>query len=543
MSVALQQPTEIEAKFAVADPSVLDKLARERTAVAGYRLGTVTRKVVHDLYLDTADFRLLRHGYQLRVRAGADGSIATLKARGAGNEVGIYHRLEIEEALAGESLPGAVGDLPSSLAEALVDVVGSRGELTPICAIEQTRRVREVSPEAPGRTRRSVPVLGVLSLDEMRIRQSWDGAILARAYEIEIELAPRGDAAELHGLADRFLGAFDLIPSTESKLERALAIISRHPATAPENWQGVQASMHMAEACRIIWQEQFMQMLLCEAGVRFASDPEYVHDARVAIRRVRAAARIYEGYFKTKATRRYLKRLRRTARLLGAVRDLDVAIGKLQGYRQKNRRKLTGDLQATLDEWLAKRAAAHHKLVVWLDSPKYAAFVADFVHFCRTPGAGIVHFEPRPGDEVTPFQVRHVMPTMLLSNFERVRSFETWFEQAEPVPVETLHRLRIACKYLRYNLEFVANLLGPQAGEIIESLRNLQDDLGDLNDAAVSKQLLAAGEGADGQPTVTSYERTQDRIIEKLRRQMRADFVRFIAKENRARLLAAISNI
>ena len=149
-------------------------------------------------------------------------------------------------------------------------------------------------------------VLGVLSLDEMRIRQSWDGAILARAYEIEIELAPRGDAAELHGLADRFLGAFDLIPSTESKLERALAIISRHPATAPENWQGVQASMHMAEACRIIWQEQFMQMLLCEAGVRFASDPEYVHDARVAIRRVRAAARIYEGYFKTKATRRYL---------------------------------------------------------------------------------------------------------------------------------------------------------------------------------------------------------------------------------------------
>ena len=52
------------------------------------------------------------------------------------------------------------------------------------------------------------------------------------------------------------------------------------------------------------------------------------------------------------------------------------------------------------DEWLAKRAAAHQKLVVWLDSPKYAAFVADFVHFCRTPGAGIVHFEPRPGGEV-----------------------------------------------------------------------------------------------------------------------------------------------
>lgn len=543
MRVVVEQPTEIEAKFAVTDPSVLEKLARERAAVAGYHFGAVTRKVVRDLYLDTADFRLLRHGYQLRVRAGNEGSVATLKARGAGNEVGIYHRVEIEEALAGEALPVIIDDLPTPIVEALRDVAGSRRELTPICAIEQTRRVREVSPDAPGHTRRTMPLLGILSLDEMRIRQSWDGAILARAYEIEIELTPGVDPAELQVLADRFLGAFGLIPSAESKLERALAIISRHPATAPENWQGMQASMHMAEACRIIWQEQFMQMLLNEAGVRIASDPESVHDARVAIRRARAAARIYEGYFKAKATRRFLNRLRQTARLLGAVRDLDVAIEKLQGYQQKNRRKLTGDLLTTLDEWVAKRATAHQALVAWLESGKYARFVAEFVQFCRTPGAGIVHFEPRPGGEVVPFQVRHVTPTMLLSNFERVRSFETWFEQEDAVPVETLHRLRIACKYLRYNLEFVANLLGPQAGEIIESLRNLQDDLGDLNDAAVSKQLLAAGDAGAGQSTVTSYERAQDRIIEKLRRQMRADFARFVAKENRVRLLAAIANI
>src|SRR5690606_15243216 len=100
-----------------------------------------------------------------------------------------------------------------------------------------------------------------------------------------------------------------------------------------------------------------------------------------------------------------------------------------------------------------------------------------------------------------------------------------------------------ACKYLRYNLEFVANLLGPQAGEIIESLRNLQDDLGDLNDAAVSKQLLAGGEGTDGEAATTSYERTQDRIIEKRRRQMRRDFAGFVSPANRARLFSAIANL
>ncbi|MCW5845387.1 MAG: CHAD domain-containing protein [Caldilinea sp.] len=543
MSVAVKQPTEIEAKFAVVDPSVLETLARERSPVAGYRFGPVARKVVRDVYLDTADYRLLRHGYQVRVRTGIDGSVMTLKGSGAANEVGIYQRVEIEESFGGEQLPESIADMPPSLAGALGGVLDARAKLAPICVIEQTRRVRDIAAEAPGRTRGRAPTLAILSLDEMRIRQSREGAVIARAYEVEVELKPGVDAAELHVLADRFLGAFELTPSTESKLARSLAIISRHPLASPENWQGVQPSMHMAEACRVIWQEQFMQMLLNEAGVRHASDPEHVHDARVAIRRARAAARIHEEYFKPKATRRYLKRLRRTARLLGAVRDLDVAIGKLQEYRQKNRRKWTGDLQAKLDEWLAKRASAHGELVAWLDNKKYAAFVADFVRFCRTPGAGIVHFESKPGDEVTPFQVRHVTPTMLLSNFERVRSFETCFEQADAVPVETLHRLRIACKYLRYNLEFVANLLGPQAGEIIESLRNLQDDLGDLNDAAVSKQLLAGGESVDGEAATTSYERTQDRIIEKLRRQMRRDFAGFVSPANRARIFSAIANL
>lgn len=47
-----------------------------------------------------------------------------------------------------------------------------------------------------------------------------------------------------------------------------------------------------------------------------------------------------------------------------------------------------------------------------------------------------------------------------------------------------MHQLRIACKYLRYNLEFVRDLLGARAGALISDLRRLQDDLGDLNDAA-----------------------------------------------------------
>ena len=108
--------------------------------------------------------------------------------------------------------------------------------------------------------------------------------------------------------------------------------------------------------------------------MRYDQDVEYVHQARVAIRRARAAARIYQDYFNPKAVKGYLKHLRRTARLLGAVRDMDVAIARLEDYQHKTRKHSAGDLQVTLAEWRAKRAAAHHALVAWLDSTKSVSY-------------------------------------------------------------------------------------------------------------------------------------------------------------------------
>ena len=152
-------------------------------------------------------------------------------------------------------------------------------------------------------------------------------------------------------------------PSPVSKLEHALDVIGRHPATAPENWQGMQADMHMAEACRLIWREQLTQMVLNEAGVRFSSNPEYVHDMRVATRRARAAAKLYGDYFKPKAIRRYLRYLRRTARLLGAVRDLDVAIGKLErfGGKKKGTARHFG-LQSWRQRWRGGGSAGRRRM-------------------------------------------------------------------------------------------------------------------------------------------------------------------------------------
>lgn len=543
MSVVVS-PREIEAKFQVPDPSLFARLVSGEDFLPGYTLGRTQRNAVLDIYVDTAEYKLLRHGFQLRLRTQDDEQFATLKSRQLGDTAGIYRRLEIEEPFAPDALPFAADQLPEPIWAELTTLLAPGAELGPLCYLDQTRTTRPVLAQAAdGDASAAEPVLAVLSLDEVRICLAADAPALARQFEVEIELAPSVAEAELQVLADRFQKSFKLAPSPRSKLEHALTVISRHPPQSPESWQGLRPEMPMAEAARLIWQEQLMLLLLNEAGVRYADDPEYVHDMRVATRRARAAARLYGDYFRARDIRRFLKRLRRTAQLLGAVRDLDVAIGKLDRYRKGSNRKTAAQLAARMEQWLAQRTAAHVQLVQWLDSPGYARFMRSFAEFLRTPGAGAVDYTPQPGAEVTPHQVRHVTPSMVLDSFERVRCYETWFEGDGEAPVETLHQLRIACKYLRYNLEFTRSLLGPECERLIASLRQLQDDLGDLNDAVVSKRMLAAdGVGADG-TGVASYERAQDKLIRQLRAQAGERFAAFVAPENRRRLLQAVARI
>jgi CHAD domain-containing protein len=227
------------------------------------------------------------------------------------------------------------------------------------------------------------------------------------------------------------------------------------------------------------------------------------------------------------------------------VRDLDVAILRLERFAGQPgvRRAQDAGLLATLAQWRDQRAAAHATLVAWLSSKRYARFLAEWGAFCMTPGSGVRAFAPAPGETLTPFQVRHVMPSTILDRFENVRAFETLFAADVAQPPETLHQLRIACKYLRYNLEFVHDLLGARAGALIADLRRLQDDLGDLNDAAVTKRMLSGRDGAPLEPGQMRYLRAQEKIIEKLRRKAGVDFARFVAPANRQRLALAIARI
>ena len=108
MKNPIERPTEVEAKFTLAGPTLLHELLKRKISIEGYHFGEACTREARDNYLDTPDFRLLRSGYQLRVCVEEGVWQAALKSRGVGSGVGIYRRLEIEAPLDDARLPSNV---------------------------------------------------------------------------------------------------------------------------------------------------------------------------------------------------------------------------------------------------------------------------------------------------------------------------------------------------------------------------------------------------------------------------------------------------
>ncbi|MBN2305093.1 MAG: CHAD domain-containing protein [Anaerolineae bacterium] len=237
----------------------------------------------------------------------------------------------------------------------------------------------------------------------------------------------------------------------------------------------------MAEAGRKALFFHFERMLKHEPGSRLGVDIEAVHDMRVATRRMRSAFRLFKPFYKKGVIHPYLDGLRRVGDALGEVRDLDVAIEKA-GRFQADHPDLT--LDPLLTAWNKRRSKARRTLITRLDSKDFARFVDKFHTFLTTPGKGA---KPIPSDAVSAYQVRHIAPRLIYAHYEQVRAYDTVLDGA---PIETLHALRIDFKRFRYALEFFADVLGPEARQVIEDVKIMQDHLGDLNDACVAADAL-----------------------------------------------------
>ncbi len=319
----------------------------------------------------------------------------------------------------------------------------------------------------------------------------------ARVILLSAEGQPVAEIAEAVGLSTRQVYYW-----RRKWRERRLAIFasqSAEPRSVTPDPRGVEAPRlalalretpgiipddPMSEAGRKALFFHFERMLTHEPETRRGEDIEALHDMRVATRRMRSALRVFGPFFRARTLRPFARELRRAARKLGAVRDLDVLLLGAERFAAEPQH---GDIAPLLEAWGARREQARDALRAYLDGAAFADFVARFHAFLTTPEMGAKPYA-RAG-RVRAYQVRHVAPRLIYARYERVRAYETALEDA---PLATLHALRIESKRLRYTLEFFAEVLGPERAVILQALKGLQDHLGALNDARVAQDELRA---------------------------------------------------
>lgn len=209
---------------------------------------------------------------------------------------------------------------------------------------------------------------------------------------------------------------------------------------------------------------------------------------RVATRRMRAALAVFAPYVDAKSYRPYLKDLKRTGRLLGAVRDLDVFHEKAERYLAELPEERRGELDPLFDAWRVERERRRRDMLEWLDGRDYRAFVDSFAGFLDRPGAGAPTDFDADGAPLAR-RVSVALPPVVLLELGNVLAFDEWVAGPH-VSLARLHRLRIAGKYLRYTLEFFAEVLGPGGKLVVHGVKSLQDHLGDLQDAVVTSGIL-----------------------------------------------------
>jgi CHAD domain-containing protein len=272
--------------------------------------------------------------------------------------------------------------------------------------------------------------------------------------------------------------------SASPGLEAGPSSASRKPFPRLQANPGIQAGDPMSEAGRKILCFHFAHMLEHEAGTRRGEDIEDLHDMRVATRRMRVAFEIFKPFFKPKAIKHHLQGLRATGRALGRVRDLDVLMEKAGRYIETLPEADRPGMEPLLAAWRGERARRRDKMLSHLEGTAYQQFKLDFNDFISTPGAGArqsATTSPRPD------LVQYAAPVLIYTNLGAVRAYEPVLPNAT---IEQLHALRIEFKKLRYIFEFFREVLGRQSGEVIKTLKAVQDHLGDLNDANVACQVL-----------------------------------------------------
>jgi CHAD domain-containing protein len=229
---------------------------------------------------------------------------------------------------------------------------------------------------------------------------------------------------------------------------------------------------------------QYEHMIQQEQGVLADDDPEYLHQMRVGSRRLSTALQVFRGIVRLPKAGRE-KRVRMLTKALGRLRDLDVQIAAV---RKDYCHRLNSSQQKLLNKALAalekQRCQAFVEVESLLTQPSYQKLKAAYEDWLQNPQYTTLARLP----------LRLLIPELLSPLLSALLLHPAWLISVNETSADSqrvLHDLRKTCKYVRYQAEFFTQFYGKAFQSWVNELKELQDNLGKVQDGCVLLQLMA----------------------------------------------------
>ncbi len=237
------------------------------------------------------------------------------------------------------------------------------------------------------------------------------------------------------------------------------------------------------QASREILQDLTGILMDNELGIIRDIDTEFLHDFRVAVRRMRTLLNECKNALDRDRIQKYRKTFSDIQTRTGTLRDMDVYLMEKNSIAGKLPSNLQEHLQPFFEYLQEKRHKEWKKFVTYLKGKTYLNFITSWRSFLKEELA-VIPPSSASEEQVKKFANRHIR--------KRYKNIRTWgLEIKKDSPDEKYHALRKECKKLRYLLEFFRHLYPEKKiSQYIKSLKKFQDKLGLFNDRSVQQSYL-----------------------------------------------------
>ncbi len=485
--------TEIELKLSIS-PQGMETL-KQHPFFQMLATGPGHSRHLHNVYFDTPDLHFHDNAMALRLRHTGTHWLQTMKG-GGGVQAGLHLRNEWETPVPGRQLDFAALEqagapaFPAAIQNSIRDVF-----TTDFTRITHVLHFEGAEIEA--------------CMDSGEIRC---GSLAHPISEIELELKS-GQPLQLYQLALALHRLAPMSIEATSKAEYGYRLF--RPVTTQPRKAALPAIDSTTPVDRALQQMIWACLEHLQANLAGAiadRDDEYLHQVRVALRRLCVVLDMCARQCHDDELQALYDQVRKVGGQLGVAREWDVFT------RQILVTALAEAGQPSEYDWLLRtsetqRSDAHSRAERLLQGANLQAMLLRFGAWMSGPYWQAFAREK----ELLQYSAKR------LKQLDRLVRRRAACLRKDKIAAAKVHKLRIACKNLRYCAEYFAALYpGHNFSDFVQQLENLQDELGNFNDHVVGLVLLDKLDqpsGAGGKKTIRKQLRLrQNNALKKVRR-------------------------